>query len=142
MVVPSYAEVGANAGSSVSKSEIYEIKQALETQVATASYTTEDDGQYPIQGYYLQPYQCTILEKFEVNTKRIILQDYSEGKTYKLKFKTGSSDVSIGTRASTSNITFYADYGNGPEKIDELNTSNAIFSANSTYLIAANLGMI
>lgn len=82
------------------------------------------------------------MEDFEANTKRIILQDYSEGKTYKLKFKTGSSDISIGTSATTSNIAFYADYGNGAEKIDELNASNAIFSANSTYLIAVNLGMI
>lgn len=142
MVVPSYAEVGAKAGPSVSKSEIYEIKQAIETQVATASYTTEEDEQHPFQGYYLQPYQCTILEGFEANTKRIIFQDYSEGKTYKLKFKTGNSDISIGIRATTSNITFYADYGNGAEKIDELNAFNTIFSANSTYLIAVNLGMI
>lgn len=53
MVVPSYAEVGAKAGSSISKSEIYEIKQVFETQVATVSYTTEEDEQHPIQGYYI-----------------------------------------------------------------------------------------
>lgn len=142
MVVPSYAEVGAKAGSSVSKSEIYEIKQALETQVATASYTTEEDDQHPIQGYYVNPYQCTILEDFASKPKNIILQSYSEGKTYKLKFRTGSSDVTVGNSASTTSIRFNANYGNGPEGVDELNASNIVFTANTTYLIALNLGMI
>lgn len=142
MVVPSYAEVGAKAGSSVSKSEIYEIKQALETQVATVSYTIEEDEQHPIQGYYVNPYQCTILEDFESKPKNIILQSYSEGKTYKLKFRTGSSDVTVGNSASTTSIRFNANYGNGPEGVDELNASNIVFTANTTYLIALNLGMI
>lgn len=159
MVVPSYAEVGAKAGSSVSKSEIYEIKQALETQVATAHYMDEDEieeivgsidpadpryglVEYSTPGYYVQPYQCTILEDFASKPKNIILQSYSEGKTYKLKFRTGSSDVTVGNTASLTGIRFNANYGNGPESVDELNASNIVFTANTTYLIALNLGMI
>ena len=159
MVVPSYSEVGAKAGSSVSKSEIYEIKQALETQVATAHYMDEDEieeiaggidpsdpryglVEYSNPGYYVQPYQCTILEDFASKPKNIILQSYSEGKTYKLKFRTGSSDVAIGNSASTTRIRFNANYGNGPEGVDELNASNIVFTSNTTYLIALNLGMI
>lgn len=70
------------------------------------------------------------------------MQSYSEGKTYKLKFRTGSSDVTIGNSASAARIRFNANYGNGPEGIDELNASNIVFTANTTYLIALNLGMI
>ena len=160
MVVPSYAEVGAKAGASISKSELYEIKQALETQVTTAHYMDEDEIEeiigeidptdpryglieYSDPGFYVEPYQCTILEDFEAcDDKNIVLQSYSEGKTYKLKFRTGSSDVTVGNTASSTGIRFNANYGNGPESVDELNASNIVFTANTTYLIALNLGMI
>ena len=160
MVVPSYAEVGAKAGASISKSELYEIKQALETQVTTAHYMDEDEIEeitgeidpadpryglieYSDPGFYVDPYQCTILEDFEAcDDKNIVLQSYSEGKTYKLKFRTGSSDVTVGNTASATGIRFNANYGNGPESVDELNASNIVFTANTTYLIALNLGMI
>ena len=98
--------------------------------------------EYSSPGYYVQPYQCTILEDFASKPKNIILQSYSEGKTYKLKFRTGSSDVDIGDSASTTRIRFNANYGNGPEGVDELNASNIVFTANTTYLIALHLGMI
>ena len=160
MVVPSYAEVGAKAGASISKSELYEIKQALETQVTTAHYMDEneieeitgeidpDDPRYGLieysdPGFYIEPYQCTILEDFGAcDDKNIVLQSYSEGKTYKLKFTTGSSNVTVGTRASATTVAFKANLGNGPETIDDLRSSSIVFQANTTYLIAVNLGMI
>lgn len=39
-------------------------------------------------------------------------------------------------------MAFNADYGSGPEAVDELNASTVTFKANTTYLIAVNLGMI
>jgi hypothetical protein len=117
MMVPSYSEVGAKAGATVSKSELYELKQALETRVATAHYMTDEEIEalaaagsrgiglvdYSTTGYYVQPYQCTILEDFATNTesvKKIILENYSEGKTYKLKFTTGSSKLTVGVKGT------------------------------------------
>ncbi len=159
MVVPSYAEVGAKAGAAVTKSEIYDIKQALETQVTTAHFMDDDEIEeitgsispddpryglvdYDQPGFYVEPYQCTILEDFSTSVKNIILQGYAEGKTYKLKFRTGSSAVTVGTRASATTIAFNANLGNGSERIDELSSSSTTFAANTTYLIAVNLGMI
>lgn len=154
MVVPSYAEVGAKAGGTASVSELLELKQALEMDVATVHYITDDEldalaaesteglVEYSTPGFYVQPYKCTVLEDFGINVKSIILQDYAEGKTYKLKFKTGTSAVTIGAGASTTRMTFNANYGNGPELVDELNASTVTFKANTTYLIAVNLGMI
>lgn len=143
MIVPSFSEVGAKARSQVSKAEIYELKQALETDVATAHFIEDDELDdpmtrmmtYPSTGFYVNPFQCTILEAFASKTKKIILQDYTEGKAYKLKFTTGSSNLSIGGRVGSSVITFYGNQGNGPEKIDELNSSTQKFAANTTYLI-------
>lgn len=43
MVVPSYAEVGAKAGGTASVSELLELKQALEMDVATVHYITDDE---------------------------------------------------------------------------------------------------
>lgn len=155
MMVPSFGEVGAKAGASVSKSEIQELKQALEPDVATVSYVSEEeieelDGEtntglvdYPTTGFYIEPHQCSILENFsDNNDKKIIFQSYSEGKTYKMKFSTGSSTLSVGNRASSTTIAFYANQGNGPEKIDELNNTSLTFAANKTYFIAVNLEMI
>lgn len=86
MVVPSYAEVGAKAGGTVTRSEILELKQALEMDVATAHYITDDEldalaaeagdlglVEYSTPGFYVQPYQCTILEDFGSSVKNIIL---------------------------------------------------------------------
>lgn len=141
MVVPSYAEVGAKAGASVSKQELYEIKQVLETQVVTSQYTNDDD--HTIDGYYVQPYCCNILENFiNADEKNIILQNYSEGKTYKLKFDVGRSNISIGDSSSSTSISFWIDVGNGPENMSELNSSSIEFLADKTYLIAINLEMI
>lgn len=157
MVVPSYAEVGAKAGGSATRSEILELKQALEMNVATVHCITDDEldalaaeagdagyglAEYSTPGFYVQPCQCTILEDFGSSVKNIILQSYAEGKTYKLKFKTGTSDVTVGKRATTTRVAFNANYGNGPEAVEELNTSTLTFKANTTYLIAVNLGMI
>ena len=64
MVVPGYAEVGAKAGAAASKAELAEVRQDLETDVATARYISESemtvmDGasdvgvtDYPTTGYY------------------------------------------------------------------------------------------
>jgi len=154
MVVPSSTEVGAKAGASVSKSEIYELKQALETDVATAAYLTDEDIEeldgeadaglmtYPTPGFYANPFQCTILEDFASSTKKIILQSYSSGKTYKLKFTTGSLALTVGTRPTATKVAFFGNYGEGPEALSELNESGVAFDANTTYLIAINLDMI
>ena len=76
--------------------------------------------------------------------KKVILQDYSEGKTYKLKFTIGSKDVKTSSSLMPSNevMQFCCNYGNGPEAVDELNNAGLTFSAGKTYLIAVNLGMV
>jgi len=114
------------------------LNQAIETQVVTVEYTNTPDQITP--GYRVQPYQCSILKNFSTNPKNIILQNYSEGKTYKLKFTIGDADLMVGDSASTTLISFSAN--DGTEKVAELNASNVVFSANTTYLISLSLGMI
>ena len=139
MIVPCFAEVGAKAGAMAAAAQSLGCSNCFD--VSSVNYS--DAGQQPVPGFYVKPQQCSVLDGFANSQSRaIVLQDYSQTKTYKLKFKTGASSIVIGDDPeNTSQMSFYIDYGNGPEISDGI-ASSYEFQPNTTYLVAVNLGMV
>lgn len=123
MIYPSYSETGANSNNSVGKNEFQKLVQNVIVETYLASYDEYLQGSYKCFST-----KYNILQNDVEDQDVIILCEYNEHKTYKIKFKVNSrEDVSI---------QFYKELDDGNCVLDEILTSDIYkFSKSGTYVL-------